>query len=167
MGFSQCIQTRLNDPAYEAPLPLKTAVGAITLATGTAMAVLFSGGLGDATWSVSTGLGACMAAGVYEVGRPTRMSKEQAVALELQWQDFATFAEEKLQRSGRCHETEVFRVFRRALPKYRDMEVLDDAVLRQMIKNWHPGVERTASGYYKGLSLAAVPAARRGSAVGP
>lgn len=150
---SHSITYRQDDPEYEAPLPLRAAVGGITLATGTALAVLLSGGLGDATWSVSTGLGACMAAGMYEVGRPTRMSKEQAVALELQWQDFASFAEQQLQRSGRCHETEVFRVFRRALPKYRDIEVLDDAVLRQMIKNWHPGVERTALGYYKGLSL--------------
>lgn len=171
-----CYLHRMDDPAYEAPLPLKAAVALVTVATGTAVAVLLSGGLGDATWSVSTGLGACMAAGVYEVGRPTRMSKEQAVALEQQWQVFGTcvaacvqqhvaytaaFAEQQLQRSGRCHETEVFRVFRRAVPQYRSAEVLDDAVLRDMIKNWHPGAERTASGYYKGLSLRAPVPARK------
>ena len=29
-----------------------------------------------------------MAAGVYEVGRPARLSSEEAVTLEAQWQDF-------------------------------------------------------------------------------
>ena len=40
------------------------------------------------TRSVSTGIGACMAAWVYEVGRPARLSTSEAVALEGQWQDF-------------------------------------------------------------------------------
>ncbi len=38
--------------------------------------------------SVSTGMGACMAAGVYEVGRPRRLNVEEAQKLEGQWQDF-------------------------------------------------------------------------------
>ena len=38
--------------------------------------------------SVSTGIGACMAAGVYEVGRPARLSSAETVTLEAQWQDF-------------------------------------------------------------------------------
>ncbi len=43
---------------------------------------------GDATWSVSTGLGACMAAGVYEVGRPRRVSAEEAADIDTRWRDF-------------------------------------------------------------------------------
>ena len=46
--------------------------------------------------SVSTGIGACMAAGVYEVGRPARLSSEEAVTLEAQWQDFGAHAPIKL-----------------------------------------------------------------------
>ena len=45
-------------------------------------------GLGDATWSVSSGIGTCAAAGLYEVGRPDRLSGQEAETLEAQWQDF-------------------------------------------------------------------------------
>ena len=34
------------------------------------------------------GLGACFAAGIYEVGRPQRFSPAEAQKLEAQWQDF-------------------------------------------------------------------------------
>ena len=44
--------------------------------------------IGDATWSVSTGLGACMAAGVYEVGRPRRVTAEEAADIDTRWRDF-------------------------------------------------------------------------------
>jgi hypothetical protein len=43
---------------------------------------------GDASWSVSTGIGACMAAALYEVGRPARLSVDEAQELERRWQDF-------------------------------------------------------------------------------
>lgn len=57
-------------------------------ASGVAVAWVFQAGLGDGTWSISTGIGACMAAAVYEVGRPDRLNPEQAVELESQWQEF-------------------------------------------------------------------------------
>ena len=44
----------------------------------------------DADGQGWTGLGACMAAAVYEVGRPPRLTSEEAEALEAQWQDFGT-----------------------------------------------------------------------------
>ncbi len=69
--------------------------------------------------SVSTGLGACAAAFVYEVGRPRRLSVTEARQLEGQWQDFSGFADRRLQRTGRCHESEVFGPFRREFAKYR------------------------------------------------
>lgn len=34
------------------------------------------------------GIGSCFAAAIYEVGRPTRLSSDEAVELESQWQDF-------------------------------------------------------------------------------
>ena len=69
--------------------------------------------------SVSSGIGACLAAGVYEVGRPRRLSVTEARQLEGQWQDFAAFAGRRLQRGGRCHESEVYGAFRKEFAKYR------------------------------------------------
>ena len=37
---------------------------------------------------MSTGIGACMAAGVYEVGRPKRYSLVEAAEIDSQWLDF-------------------------------------------------------------------------------
>jgi hypothetical protein len=65
----------------------------------------------------------------------------------------AAFANTKLQRSGRCHESEVFSAFRRTSGRYRSAEVLPDSTLRDMVRNWHPGVERTRTGYLKNVSL--------------
>ena len=107
---------RVDDIEYSAPQALKVAVAVICLGSGTAIAVLLGKGLQDATWSVSTGetlmlqvedaafcsiwstlriaavacagLGACFAAGIYEVGRPQRFSPAEAQKLEAQWQDF-------------------------------------------------------------------------------
>ena len=113
---SLCLLCRVDDIDYSAPQALKVAVAVICLASGTAIAVLLGKGLQDATWSVSTGktsmlqvedpafvpfwsmsriaavacagLGACFAAGIYEVGRPQRFSPAEAQKLEAQWQDF-------------------------------------------------------------------------------
>lgn len=73
---------------YEAPTWVRAAAAAGCLAGGLGVAALFSAGLGDATWSVSSGIGSLIAAGVYEIGRPERVSGAAAVALEEQWQDF-------------------------------------------------------------------------------
>ena len=63
------------------------------------------------------------------------------------------FADKKLQRSGRCHESELFNAFRRSYARYRSAEVLPDSTLRDMVRNWHPGVERTRMGYLRNISL--------------
>ena len=47
------------------------------------------------------------------------MSVTEARKLEDQWQDFSAFADRRLQRAGRCHESEVYTAFRRELVKYR------------------------------------------------
>lgn len=65
------------------------------------------------------------------------------------------FANLRLQRSGRCHESEVFAAFRKELPKYRSPEVADDEQLRSFVRNWHPNASRSASGFLKGVSVAA------------
>lgn len=140
---------------YSAPTYLRVLVLALCGMGGVAVAVSLNASLGDATWSVSSGIGSCMAAGIYEIGRPDRLSTEQAVLLEAQWQDFAGFANERLQRTGRAHETEVFRAFRQSFARYRSQESISDATLRDMVRNWHPDAQRTPGGYYKNLAVQA------------
>lgn len=65
----------------------------------------------------------------------------------------AAFASQKLQKSGRCHESEVYKQFRRAYARYRSEEVISDDVLRDMVRNFHPAVDRSSTGYLKNLSL--------------
>ncbi|KAF5836277.1 hypothetical protein DUNSADRAFT_6185 [Dunaliella salina] len=138
---------------YEVPLAIRVVTVLGFVAAGLGIAALFRAGLGDATWSTSSGLGACIAAGVYEVGRPKRLSVQDAQLLESQWQDFAAFASQKLQKSGRCHESEIFKQFRRSYAKYRSEEAISDDVLRDMVRNFHPDVDRTPKGFFKNLSL--------------
>lgn len=80
----------------------------------------------------------------------------------------AAFADRQLQRSGRCHESEVFAAFRRAPGngRYRSLDTLPDSTLRDMVRNWHPGVERTRTGYLKNMSLQGSSSAARGGRVG-
>ena len=73
---------------YEAPLLLRALTVLFFSLCGTSVAWGFSAALGDATWSVSTGLGSLFAAGIYEVGRPDRLSVQEAQELEDQWQVF-------------------------------------------------------------------------------
>lgn len=69
--------------SYEAPSALRAANVALYVAGGVAIAASLNVALGgEATWSVATGLGSCAAAGVYEIGRPQRLSATQQVALE-------------------------------------------------------------------------------------
>ncbi|KAJ9522378.1 hypothetical protein QJQ45_008154 [Haematococcus lacustris] len=152
---------------YTAPWAVQAVAAALFAGAGLGVAGLWNSGLGDATWSVSTGLGACMAAFVYEVGRPRRLGVEEAQRLEGQWQDFAAWSSVRLQRAGRCHESEVFKAFRKAHAKYRTAEAISDAVLRDMVRNWHPSVERTPNGFYRNLSLAPTVDAWTGAMQGP
>lgn len=108
---------------------------------------------GDTTWSVSTGIGFAMISGVYELGRPPRLSREDELRLERMWHDFRLFAEENLLSTGRCHVSEVEKRFRSTCASYRSKESFTDDELRNLIANWAPQADRTPSGYYKGLSL--------------
>mmetsp|Transcript_6837 Transcript_6837/g.16523 ORF Transcript_6837/g.16523 Transcript_6837/m.16523 type:complete len:80 (-) Transcript_6837:119-358(-) len=64
-----------------------------------------------------------------------------------------SFAGDRLQCSGRCHETEVYSAFRKSFARYRSPDVVPDHVLRSMVKKWFPGARRTSKGYYKNLSV--------------
>lgn len=140
---------------YEAPLPVRLSAGAFFLGAGVTVASFFDWAFGEATWSISTGLGSCLIAAVYELGRPKRLTVEEQMELDAQWSDFVGFADDRLQRSGRCHFTEIASAFRNAPgnAKYRSQEVLTDSTLKTMVANWAPYAERSPSGYYKGLSV--------------
>lgn len=141
---------------YSAPLGLRLAAGGVCIVTGFSIAAICEVGLGDATWAVSTGIGSILVSGIYEAGRPQRLNPEEAMKFEEQWQDFAQFADQRLLRKGRCHESEVFTAFRKSFARYRDPAVVPDPVLRDMVRNWFPAAQRTGSGYYKNVSLTEV-----------
>ena len=81
----QC-STTAEDFSY--PLAVRGATIFLVACGGALVAAGFSAALGDATWSVSTGLGSCLVAAIYEVGRPDRLSVDEANVLEEQYQDF-------------------------------------------------------------------------------
>jgi hypothetical protein len=87
-GFGRLAGFPITDLGYEHPLAIRGFAVAATIAAGFGVAFALNEGLGDATWGVSSGIATCMAAGVYELGRPTRLSAQQAVQLEEQWQVF-------------------------------------------------------------------------------
>ena len=135
---------------------------AVFLAAGCFVAWALSAALGgEATWSVSTGTGAVLAAGVYEIGRPKRLTGAQQESLEAEWRDFKAFADARLARRGRCHARDVELAYRRFSPAYnarrRDGETsanaAGDADLRNFLRNYAPTAERTAGGFYKGISV--------------
>ena len=77
-----------EDLAYEHPTYIRVAAVAFIVASGVAIATALDAGLGSATWGVSSGIATCLAACVYELGRPERLSADQAVELEGMYQLF-------------------------------------------------------------------------------
>lgn len=138
----------------DAPGALKAATLAFFVVCGVGITAGFDALFaGEETWGLSAGIGFTMLSFVAELGSPQRYTRSELDVLEAQYEDFVSFADDSLQRRGRCHSTEVSRAFRRRFPRYSDDDVLSDKDLRTMILNWHPNAERTNSGYYKNLSL--------------
>lgn len=67
----------------------------------------------------------------------------------------AAWANDNLQKSGQCHQSEIYSSFRKQFARYRSPDALSDAALKDMIRNWHPSASRTANGYYKNISVQA------------
>lgn len=80
----------IKDLAYEHPAYVRAAAVVFVVASGAAIANALDAGLGSSTWGVSSGIATCMAAGIYELGRPERLSADQAVELEGLYQLFGT-----------------------------------------------------------------------------
>lgn len=62
-----------------------------------------------------------------------------------------SFAEERLERGGRCHESEIRKAFKADHPSFAGNE----DYLRDMVSSWYPQAQRTPSGYYKNVSVVA------------
>eukprot|EP00890_Picochlorum_soloecismus_P005939 jgi/Picsp_1/6346/NSC_03695-R1_expressed protein [Chlorella variabilis] len=140
---------------YEAPMDLRILSVMLAITWGILTAAVFELALEDSIWGISAGVGACFAAALFEVGRPERLSPEQAKKLETQWQDFKEFADNNLQRQGRIHENELIGAFRKRSGKYRTEEQLEDARIKDMIKNWNSEVKRSRTGWLKNISFRA------------
>ena len=158
-GIGIAAGLNVNDLGYTAPQWIRLTVVAICIFEGLLVSTLLSSSLGDSTWAISSGLGACFAAGVYEVGRPRRIEKDEAITLEAQWGDFNQWASTRLTKRGSCHESEVFSAFRKENSRYRSDTVISDEILRDMIRNWvrrsneGASMDRTPRGFIKGLSV--------------
>jgi hypothetical protein len=153
----------VDEAAFEAPALLKALNASLFLAAGSALSLSLSNALGgESTWSVSTGVGACLASAVYELGRPPRLSGEAQSLLEDQWQHFRGFAESWLERrpGGRCHESEVAKAYAthcRRAPLPGVASANRSAGLRNFVSNYAPEASRSAGGYWKGLSVRSTP----------
>lgn len=148
----------VNAAGYSPPLIARLIAVLVAVGSGTTAAYVLEQSLGEAQWSVSTGLGLCFLAGVFEAGRPKQLSAEETEELEELWQVFGEWADVKLQRKGQCHFNDISDAFRKypTHGRFRSVDGLSDQKLRELIKNWHRDVRTTSAGFYKGLSLAPV-----------
>jgi hypothetical protein len=148
----------IDDLGFIAPQWIQFVVISVCIGQASIITLFLSQSLGDSTWAVSSGIGACFAAFLYEVGRPRKLEKDEALLLESQWLDFATWAKTRLQSRGSCHEIEIFSAFRRENSKYRSPETITNEILRDMVRNWSTRgsgeqLDRTSRGFMKGVSL--------------
>ncbi len=168
----------VDAPSYAAPLPLRAAAVGAAAAGGVAVAAALDAGLGDAIWSVSSGIGVLIASLVTEASRPTRLAPAEAEELEASWQLFSAFADEALARGGRCHESEIERALGRH-PSGRALgagsrdgaggggrapprSLEERQRLAEFIRSWAGrGADRSRSGYWKGVSVKAGAAGGR------
>ena len=238
-GIGRLAGKPVDNLDYQHPAAVRAAALLGTVVAGCGAAFVLNVGLGDATWGVSSGIASCLAAGVYELGRPERLSVSKAQKLESQWQAFGAigdccttftvclglpciyhcmesqiqhcthrticmvrnaakmillsacdvhvcackhgmrcrgeaaglcadrFAEQQLQKGGRCHENEIRNAFERSNPSYRaEGTRIAQKYLRDMVSNWHRGAQRTSGGFYKNVSLQPTTDPFTGSAQG-
>ena len=90
----------INEASYTVPAWIHLTSYLVFALSGLGISLGLSYSLGDSTWALSTGIGSLLAAGMYEIGRPERMSTKEAVTLEAQYVEFVTFADDRLQVRG-------------------------------------------------------------------
>lgn len=137
----------------DASLAARAGVFAWFALAGVAVSALGDALLGDESWQISAGFGFLAIAGVSELGRPKRVDEATLKRMEAQYVDFCAFADSRLTRSGRVHQSEISKAFRQAYPQYAREDVLAESDFRTLLANYAPWSERSGRGYYKNLSL--------------
>ena len=76
--------------------------------------------------------------------------------------EFAEFAEKRLQQGGNCHRSDVTKSFRRYFAKYRQADSeqypLTDLEIEKLLRSWNIKVnqskaEMRSSGFYYGIQI--------------
>ena len=87
----------------------------------------------------------------------TRDDYDRDLMLE---REFEEFAENRLQKGGNCHRSEVVKAFRRYNAKYRQADStqypLGDLEIEQLLRSWSQATgaaEMSSAGFYNGISI--------------
>jgi len=111
-------------------------------------------------------LAACagIAGAVYEIGRPKRLTRDQALQKESLRQSFDAFATTRLEPAvqGSVHKSEIVSAFRRSVARYRSASAsgVSDRVIEQTVRHWfrtRAGISVTPAGFYRGCVLTPEP----------
>jgi hypothetical protein len=162
----QWLRDRREKLAAAAPPLVRAVVFVPFVAGGLLLNRLLLVALEDQSFVLSLGVISCFGGGLLELirePRPTRAERDRKAALEA---EFVAFSAARLERGGRCHESEIVSAFRQFYPRYRrrDMGRTDDGIsvadkdIGALVRSWNarmgrPG-ERSTSGYWKGISVA-------------
>lgn len=152
-----------SDAPLDVALPVAAGFGALGLLAERLLLYSFE----DASFVVSIGICACFGCALLEVIREPIPSRAEREALEARQAEFLVFADQRLERGGRCHERDVIRAFRDFYPCYRRADISgttngvrspSDIEVGRLVRSWNsrlgvPG-ERTTAGFYKGFSVA-------------
>lgn len=155
-----------NDGLFASlPLSLFVILGIVFFALGivTDRLVLF---VAEGSASVSLQLAGVtlIGAAAIELGRvatgekgQTRDDYDRDLMLE---REFEEFAENRLQKGGNCHRSEVVKAFRRYNAKYRQADStqypLGDLEIEQLLRSWSQATgaaEMSSAGFYNGISI--------------
>ena len=170
---AQWLKDRKENLAADAPLKVRAPIFLLFVAAGLLVNRLLLVALEDPSFVISLGICSCIGGGFLEIIReplPTREERDFDVRLR---DEFLLFSTDRLQVgwSERCHERDIVAAFRLFYPKYRysdmsryadGMSVSDD-LIKDQVRAWNtkmgrPG-ERTATGYWKGVSVASADVA--------
>jgi hypothetical protein len=145
------------------PLAVRTLTAIGFGASGLLAERLLRATLEDATFVLSVSICSCFGGGLYELIRPRRPSRDEAVLESSRFAEFCAFAdgderaEGALEEGGSCLEGAVVSAFRRCYSKYRGGQGITDAEICMLLRRYarqQQGVSaRSPAGYYKGISI--------------
>jgi len=163
---AQWLKDRKEKLATSAPIAVKAIILTLFIAAGLLVERILLVALEDSSFVISLGICSCIGGGLLDVIREPLPTREERDTLRRLTDEFFVFANERIEPSGRCHETEIVRAFRAFYPRYRQRDMkrsadgisLPDDEIADVVRTWNaqvgrPGM-RTSSGYWKGISVA-------------